>query len=107
MARGVIPVSGSGTAGTVLGAATPGDAVNGHVVANSGSTTLLVKNTGASSRTVSFIIRQTVDGQVPAVKSRVIAAGAEYAFSDFDTSIYGSQLQVDVTHAELTLRAFE
>lgn len=107
MARVAVPVTQSSRAGTVLPAATTGDATNNHSVANDGRVILMVKNTNASStaRSITFLLTATVDGL--AVTSRVesVPAGETQLFGPFDPNSYGSTLNVDVAHAELVLNA--
>jgi hypothetical protein len=61
--RVAIPVTKATRAGVAL-TATTGDPVNNHYVANDGKTGVIVENTGATvSRTVTFRLSRTVDGQ--------------------------------------------
>lgn len=107
MPRVVVPVVKTSKNG--INATTPvtGDAVNNHYYNNSGHTMLLVKNTGAGARTVTILVTGTVDGN-PATKAPIsIPAGQEWLIGPYDVNNYGSQVSVNVEHAELTLRAFE
>jgi hypothetical protein len=92
-------------AGVVLPTATTGDATNNHAVTNDGRVALIVKNTGASTRTVTFYTTKVIDGLTPPTRAETVAAGEEQLFGPFDATVYGTTLNVDVTHAELTLRA--
>lgn len=105
MARVAIPVTTSDRAGVNVPAATAGDSTNNHTVVNSGSTVLLVKNTGASSHTISFHLDRTVDGFAPAPRAESVAAGVTQAFGPFAVADYGPILLVDVDNAELTIQA--
>lgn len=106
MARTDVPVHQAQRTGTVLAAAVAGDAVNGHVVSNDGATALLVANTGETvARTVTFNLFRTVDGQVVTPREEDVAVGETQFFGPFQVSDYGTMLNVDVDHAELTLRA--
>lgn len=106
MARGVLSVKQANRDGVDMGAATVGDAVNGHVVANDGRTGILVKNTGATvARIVTFKLFKTVDGQTVTPRAESVPVGLTYLFGPFPTDAYGSQLEIDVAHAELTLQA--
>ncbi|MEV0470729.1 hypothetical protein [Streptomyces prunicolor] len=106
MARVAIPVTTSDRAGVTVPAATTGDATNNHSVVNSGSTVLLVKNTGATTaRTVSFHLDRTVDGFTPAPRAESIPFGVTQVFGPFPVADYGPILMVDVDNAELTVQA--
>jgi hypothetical protein len=100
-----VPVTQAVRAGVVLPAAVTGDATNNHSVANDGRVAVIVKNTGASSRTVTFYTTKSVDGLTPATRAESIPAGEEQLFGPFDPTVYGTTLDIDVTSAELTLRA--
>ncbi|MEU5149728.1 hypothetical protein AB0G42_21425 [Streptomyces yangpuensis] len=106
MARGVLSVKQANRDGMDMGTPTTGDVANGHVVANDGNTGLLVKNTGSTSaRNVTFRLFKTVDGQAVTPRTESVPVGLTYLFGPFPTAEYGSQLEVDVSHAELTLQA--
>lgn len=105
MARGVLSVKQASRDGIDMGTATTGDATNNHVVANDGKTGIIVKNTGATARVVTFKLFKTVDGQSITPRAKSIAAGATMLFGPFPTDHYGAQLEIDVAHAELTLQA--
>jgi hypothetical protein len=104
-ARVAIPVTTSDRAGVVLPAATPGDATNFNSVVNSGSTLLIVKNTGVTSRTLTVRLDRTVDGFAPAPRTKSVAAGTTQVFGPFAVADYGPILHVDVDNAELTIQA--
>lgn len=106
MARGVLTIRQANRDGMDMGAPTTGDATNGHVVANDGKTALLVKNTGATlARTVTFKLFKTVDGQAVTPRAESVPIGATYLFGPFPVESYGGYLEVDVSHAELTVQA--
>lgn len=105
MPRVAVPVTTFVRAGVVLPAATTGDATNNHSVANDGRVGIIVDNTGASSRNVTFHTAKSVDGLTPATRVESIPAGEEQGFGPFDPATYGTTLNIDVAHAELTLRA--
>lgn len=105
MPRIAVPVTQSSRAGTVLPAATTGDATNNHSVANDGRTILEVNNTGASSRNITFILTATVDGLAVTSRVEAIPAGETQLFGPFDPNTYGTTLNFDVAHAELTMNA--
>lgn len=105
MARVAVPVTTFVRAGVVLPAATTGDAVNNHSVVNDGRVGLIVENTGASSRDITFHTSKTIDGLTGPTRVESIPAGEEQGFGPFDPTVYGASLLVDVAHAELTLRA--
>ncbi|MEU7149198.1 hypothetical protein AB0B15_14350 [Streptomyces sp. NPDC045456] len=103
MARTVIAPTQATRAGTVLPAATAGDATNGHSVPNDARVILIVKNTGASSRNITFLTARTIDGLTAPTRVEAIPAGETQIFGPFDPNDYGSSLAFDVTHAELTI----
>ncbi|MEU2484089.1 hypothetical protein ABZ593_05675 [Streptomyces sp. NPDC012617] len=105
MPRVAVPVTQSSRAGTVLPAATTGDAVNNHSVANDGRVILIVKNTGASSRDITFLTTVSVDGLTAPSRIESVPAGETQLFGPFPVNDYGSTLKVDVAHAELTINA--
>lgn len=105
MPRVAVPVTQSTRSGTVLPAATTGDATNNHSVANDGRVILMVKNTGASSRNVTFYTTVSVDGLTAPTRIESVPAGETQLFGPFPVNDYGSSLSVDVAHAELTLNA--
>lgn len=105
MPRVAVPVTQSSRAGTVLPTATTGDATNNHSVANDGRVILMVKNTGATSRNITFALTTTVDGLAVTARVEAIPAGETQLFGPFDPNSYGTSLSVDVAHAELVLNA--
>jgi hypothetical protein len=105
-ARVDIPVTLSDRSGVTVPAAVPGDATNFNSVVNSGSTVLLVKNTGTTTHTISFHLDRTVDGFAPAPRTKTLAAGASLVFGPFAVADYGPILHVDVDNAELTIQPF-
>lgn len=109
MARAQVVAKTSDSNGEKLLDEANGDAVEGHYVVNSGKTKLLVRNANgaATARTVTFLFARTVDGQ--GVTSRVVSipAGETWVFGPFDRNDYGSQLNFNVEHADIKLRAIE
>ena len=107
MPRVAVPVTQSSRAGTVLPAATTGDATNNHSVANDGRVILMVKNTNATStaRSVTSRTVRSVDGLTAPTRVESIPAGETQLFGPFDPNDYGTTLQVDVDHAELVINA--
>jgi hypothetical protein len=107
MARGVLAAGVSKTDGTKMPTEVSGDPVNNHQVANSGKTKILVRNSGAVARTVTFRLERTVDNQTVASKTKALPAGESWLFGPFDVSDYGQTLLIDVDNAELKLSAIE
>jgi hypothetical protein len=107
MARGTINVTDSARGGTLLPAATVGDPVNGHTIANDGTVLLLVENTGSTvARTVTIKISRKVDGfDATANRTKAVPIGQTHLFGPYDPKDYGSALLVDVDNAELKIRA--
>lgn len=103
-----IPVKSSTAAGINLGAMTAGDATNYNSFANSGSTLLIAKNTGATPRSAVLVTPKTVSSL--AVADRTIGpipAGETWSFGPYDVDTYGATLTVQPAHAELTFWAIE
>lgn len=105
MPRVNIPVTASTATGVQLPAATAGDAVNNMTIANSGREKILAKNTGAGARTVTLKFNRTVQGQTVADLVKSIPAGAEWLFGPFPVEDFGTAMQINVEHAEVTFRA--
>ena len=105
MPRVAVPVTQITRAGVTLPAATTGDSTNNHSVQNDGRVALIVNNTGASSRTLTFHTTRSVDGLTPPARQETIAAGEEQYYGPFDPTVYGTTLQIDVTSNEVTLQA--
>jgi len=102
----IAPVQAS-RAGTVLPAATAGDAVNGNQIANDGRVILIVKNTNGAStaRTITFQTARSVDGLTAPTRQESIPAGETQVFGPFDPNDYGTTLAFNVDNAELTVQA--
>lgn len=107
MARGNIAAVTPDADGTLMPAATAGDATNDHTVANTGRTIIILNNSGASPRTVQIEIDRTVQGQTPAPLERVIAAGARYVYGNLPVADFGRLLRVNVDHADLKVDVIE
>lgn len=106
MARTALAVSAFTRTGTVLPLATAGDTVNGHSMVNDGRTGLIVSNVGTTvSRSVTFTIARTVDGQTVAPRVEAVAFGTAQAIGPFPVADYGSTLLFAADNAELTFRA--
>ncbi|MFI6986045.1 hypothetical protein ACIBSV_46835 [Embleya sp. NPDC050154] len=108
MPRVAVPVTVIGRKATVPPtpyAAVTGDATNNHYVENDGRVRIEAKNTGATSRTITFLKEATVDGDAVTPTPITIAAGATLKRAGFPTNIYGTRLNIDVSHAEITLIA--
>lgn len=105
MPRTNIATTQASRAGTVLPAASAGDVVNGNSTPNDGRVVLVVKNTGASSRTITFPTTVSVDGLTAPVRSESIPAGETQVFGPFSPNEYGTVLAYNVDNAELTINA--
>ncbi len=105
MPRTNIAATQASRAGTVLPTASAGDVVNGNSTANDGRVVLIVKNTGASSRTMTFTTVRSVDGLTNPVRSEAIPAGETQVFGPFDPNDYGTTLGYNADNAELTINA--
>ncbi len=110
MARGAIPLNTFNRDGLDLSTVTPvtGNATDNHYVVNRAGMQLHIKNTNGAStaRTVTFHIPGGKDGQTIVPRTETLAAGKEYIFGPFPVEVYGGEINIDVSHAEVTLRAF-
>jgi hypothetical protein len=87
---------------------TTGDATNGHAMANTGITVLRVQNAHATlAKTVTFVTPGSVDGQAVADRTESIPALTTQFFGDFQPSIYGSSLGINVESTDIKLTAYE
>lgn len=93
--------------GTLMPAATPGDATNDHTLTNTGKTIFMITNSGASSRVAEVVITRTVQGQTPPVLPRTLAAGERWIFGKLAVADFGRLLQFNVNHAELVIDVIE
>ena len=105
MPRTNIAATQATRSGAVLPAATAGDVTNGNSTPNDGRVVLIIKNTGASSRTVTFATNVSVDGLTAPVRSESIPAGETQVFGPFSPNDYGTVLAYNVDNAELTVQA--
>lgn len=94
-------------AGATVPAATAADVANGNQVDWDDYTTLLVTNTNgaATARNITFTPIKKVDGTVGAARVVSIPAGGVRLFGRYDFTDYGSPLQIDGAHAEVTILA--
>jgi hypothetical protein len=109
MARSTLTVTNITKLGVAPPAETNGDPANNHYLPNDGlKTFLLVRNANgsATARTLTVHLRGTVDGQSVTPRTYSIAAGASRYIGPFDTTKYGTNVEVDVDNAELKLSAF-
>lgn len=113
MARGVItvtPISRTSVDGK-LTTATTGDASNGHSVVNNGTSVFLIfKNTNGASTVRTATVRNltSADGLAAAThRVYTIPAGETWYRGPFPTATYGTTMQIDVSHAEMTIQAFQ
>lgn len=107
MARTLTNAVTSKRSGTALAAEQDGDPVNGHYYLNSGATLLLVRNADAASRVVTIQLAATLDGQAATARAITVAAGETQVLGPYSVVNYGSQVNVDVAHANLKLRVIE
>lgn len=104
MARVNLPhITGTADGATVT--MVTGDATNNHSTNNDGKVRILLVNTGGSSRTATFITQTTVDGLAVADKVVTVAANGTRWTKAWPVATYGRTLQIDVSHADLTLAA--
>ena len=103
----ITPVTPS-RAGVTAAVAVAGNASDFNTIANDGKTMIIATNTNgsATARTIDFILKRTVDGVTPDRDPVSIAAGASKVFGPFPTNDYGTALDFDVSHAEMTVAAY-
>lgn len=107
MARTQTTVVRSRRSGIALAAEQNGDTANGHYYLNSGKTLLLVRNANAGAQNVTIQVQGKVDGQSATDRVISIPAGETHVLGPYDVANYGSQVEVDVAHVDLKLRAIE
>lgn len=84
-----------------------GDAVNGMRMVNDGATILTVDNLAVGDQTVSTIIVESIDSQVPGPVVITIPANTYTAvLGPFPINLYGSVLEFDVSASIVTFNAF-
>jgi len=106
MPRVALTLNDVSRGGLVVPAETNGDATNNHTVTNDGKVFVLVRNSGAGARTVTFVTPGTVDAQAVADRAVSMTAGQSRYFGPFPPTDYGDPLSIDVDNAELKLTAF-
>jgi len=91
-----------------------GDATNHHDMTNTGQEFLVIRNSGASQRTVTLEIPETIDGQAVTNKTFTLEAGETKLAGPFPTPHYNQgtageagKMYFRVSHAELRLQAFK
>jgi hypothetical protein len=107
MSRVVVPVVKAAKAGIALAAEVAGDTTNHHYYNNSGKTLLIVRNANVAGMDVTVDVTGTVDGQAATDRVVEVAAGATWVFGPYPVSDYGSQVNINVEHADIKLRAIE
>lgn len=84
----------------------PTDTVNGNHVSNQRGLLLVLNNTGASSRTVTFTTPRTVSGYAVADLTVTIPAGQTRFLAGFDVEAFGSTMEFMSSNAEVTVAAY-
>lgn len=102
-----VPVTAITRTGVADATPVVGDPVNNHEVVNTGDCWVEVENTGASSRTLSALFANTVDGVTVDAKTWSIGAGLRRRIGPFPVRLYGITLQLNVDNAELELSAYK
>lgn len=106
MARGNLPLTQISRAGVAPASEVNGDAVNGHQMTNDGKAFVLVRNSGAGARVVTFTVPGNIDGQPVTARAVSLAAGVSRYFGPFPPNTYARLVLIDVAHAELKLAAY-
>lgn len=107
MARTLITPTAVTRAGVAPPAEASGDSVNGNYVPNDGSTVLLVRNSGATTRNMTIQFGYPIDGQTVTGRPYPLAAGVSRYVGPFDVTTYGNQIKVDSDNAELKYVALQ
>jgi hypothetical protein len=92
-------------AGVALPAETNGDPVNHHVINNDGNVIIIARNSNgaAVARNLTIRFKGAVDGQGITPKVHSIPAGASRVYGPYDTTNYGTAMEIDVDNAEIKL----
>lgn len=100
----------SHTSATLLDASnwSAGNATDGNLIDNNGSTFVGLNNSGASSRTVNVRVTKTVDGLSISATARqyTLAAGEIRLVKLGPVSDYSSSVLFTPSHAEVKIRAY-
>lgn len=107
MPRVELPVT-QATRDGITPAETAADTANDHKWNNTGRELIVVRNDGADSASVTFVIPGSVDAQALADRTIAIPAGATRVFGPFPTSTYNqnesgesSMAYIDVSDTDL------
>jgi hypothetical protein len=108
MATAHVPISTAGTAGVVVagtGHSEVAGATDNNTMPNNGHLYVLLRNSGASSRTFTPTPKVQVDGGRVTVTGQpvTVVAGASRLIGPFPKEIYGTTLEFVVSHAELVV----
>jgi hypothetical protein len=103
MPRTAMTVTDISRAGVAVPAEQTVDVANGNYVPNDGKVVLLVRNSNgaATSRTLTIAVNGSIDGQPVTSRSYSIAAGASRYLGTFDTTNYGTQLNINGDNTDL------
>lgn len=94
--------------GVVLPAEVDGHATNVFTADNTdGKVGILVRNSDASSRDVTFQTGASVDGLAVADRTVSVPAGETHLFSDFSVGQYGNPLRITAVQTTTKLRAIK
>jgi hypothetical protein len=107
MARINVPSITPDADGTLMPAATTGDATNNHTVTNSGRTIILITNSGAVDRVATLEVDRKVQGQTVPSLTRTLTAGQRWIFGSLPVADFGRLLRLNVAHAELKIDVIE
>jgi len=117
MARAELPITTLSRDGILLADATvetDGDPTDGHYVKLDDRPTLLFRNAGASTRTVTLAYGMTVDGQTVPARTIELTSGQMKGGGDWPESLFGQEsgeckgcLTIDVDHADVKLQAIK
>lgn len=106
MADVALTVTQGNRDGAILAAEQDGHATNVFTAANAdGDVAILVRNSDASPRTVTFVTGATVDSQAVGDRTETIAAGDTQLFSGFPVGQYGNPLRIQAPETTTKLRA--
>lgn len=90
---------------TLITAGVAADATNGNSYVQDGHTTLIAKNGGGVTYTLSVTVVADADGNAISPLVYSIAAGEEVAIPPLPTAVYGSTVTVTANNAAVLLKA--
>lgn len=108
MARLIMATAASAKTGTVLPAETNGQVGDGNYANNSGRTIIIARNASVDTNyDVTVHVRKEVEGKNVEEHVKEVAFGTTQVFGPYPVSEYGTEIWVNVEHADIKLRAIQ